>query len=268
MITETIDRSEQSLSAEQRSGRRVTLAILGYKTILWAVIIAGVITGTVLLPVKDWLMHGLEWTQGLGVWAYAFVVAFYIVACVFLLPGSVLTLGAGFVFKLVGGFIVVSIGSTLGACAAFWVGRTVARNWIASKVAANEKFAAIDQAVAGQGFKIVLLTRLSPVFPFNLLNYAFGLTKIPFWKYALGSWIGMIPGTVMYVYFGAALGSFAELAAGNVEKGTAGRLFFWFGLAVTFAVTVFVTRIARNALKQAVESTDTETAQSKTDRQV
>jgi uncharacterized membrane protein YdjX (TVP38/TMEM64 family) len=106
------------------------------------------------------------------------------------------------------------------------------------------------------------------VFPFNLLNYAFGLTRIPFWKYALGSWIGMIPGTVMYVYFGAALGSFAELEAGNVEKGMADKLFFWFGLAATIAVTVFVTRIARNALKQAVESTNAENAENETDLKV
>jgi len=266
MITDTIDRPEQQLSANERRGRRVTFAILGYKTVLWGLIIAGVITGTVLLPVKDWLIGALEWTQGLGIWGPVFVVAFYVVACVFLLPGSILTLGAGFLFKLVGGVITVSIGSTLGACAAFWVGRTVARNWIADKVAENEKFAAIDEAVAHQGFKIVLLTRLSPVFPFNLLNYAFGLTNISFWKYVLGSWIGMIPGTLMYVYFGAGLRSFADVAAGNVEKGVAGKLFFWFGLAATIGVTIFVTRIARNALKQAVESTDDETTE--TDRQV
>ena len=268
MITDTIETPEQQLSADERRGKRATFAILGYKTVLWAAIIVAVITGTVLLPVKDWLIGALEWTEGLGVWGHVFVVAFYVVACVFLLPGSILTLGAGLLFGLVGGVITVSIGSTLGACAAFWIGRTVARNWIAAKVAANEKFAAIDHAVAGQGFKIVLLTRLSPIFPFNVLNYAFGLTKIAFWKYALGSWIGMIPGTVMYVYFGAALGSFAQLAAGKVEQGVAGRLFFWFGLAATFVVTVFVTRLARKALKQAVESKAAEATENETDRQV
>jgi uncharacterized membrane protein YdjX (TVP38/TMEM64 family) len=216
------------------------------------IVVIGLVTGTILLPVKDWLIQGLEWTQGLGFWGPVFVVAFYILACILFLPGSVLTLGAGFLFKLIRGTITVSIGSTLGACAAFLVGRTVARNWIAGKVAKNEKFAAIDEAVAQQGFKIVLLTRLSPVFPFNLLNYAFGLTKIAFWKYALASWIGMIPGTIMYVYFGAGLRSLADVAAGEVEKGTAGRIFFWAGLAVTVVVTVFVTRVARNALKHAV----------------
>lgn len=267
MMAEPGDSSQQSLSADRRRARRLTLAILGYKTILWAVIILVLVTGTVLLPVKDWLIKALEWTQGLGIWGPVFVVAFYVVASIFLLPGSVLTLGAGFLFKLVAGAITVSIGSTLGACAAFWVGRTVARNWIAGKVAANEKFAAIDEAVAGQGFKIVLLTRLSPIFPFNLLNYAFGLTKISFWKYALGSWLGMIPGTLMYVYFGAGLRSLTDVAAGNLEKGAAGRLFFWFGLAATIVVTVFVTRVARRALRQAVSNAGTQTTAGETVRQ-
>jgi len=214
-----------------------------------------VITGTIFLPVKDWFIRGLEWTQGLGVWGPIFVIVFYIMACVLLLPGSILTLGAGFIFKVIIGTLTISIGSTLGACAAFLVGRTVARKWIAGKVAQNPKFAAIGEAVAQQGFKIVLLTRLSPVFPFNMLNYAFGLTKISFWKYALASWIGMISGTVMYVYFGAGMHSLADVAAGQVEKGAAGRIFFWFGLLATIVVTAFVTRIARNALKQAVPQT-------------
>ncbi len=267
MVTETIEKPTQPLSTDERRGKRTIPAILNYKTVILIAVIAVVITGT-RLPVKDWLIWALEWTDGLGFWGPVFVVAFYVVACVFLLPGSILTLGAGFLFKVPLGVVTVSVASTLGACAAFGVGRTVAHNWIAGKVAKNEKFAAIDEAVAQQGFKIVLLTRLSPIFPFNLLNYAFGLTNISFLKYALGSWIGMIPGTLMYVYFGAGLRSLADVAAGNVGKGMAGRLFFWFGLAATIAVTVFVTRIARNALKQAVESTDTETAQHKTDRQV
>jgi len=221
--------------------------------ILLAVLLV-LILALLVLPVKQWLIDALEWTEGLGYWGPVFVAAFYIVACVFLIPGSVLTLGAGFLFKLIIGTITVSVGSTLGACAAFLVGRTIARGWIAKKVAANEKFAAIDDAVAQQGFKIVLLTRLSPVFPFVFLNYAFGLTKVSFWKYALASWIGMLPGTVMYVYFGAGLRSLADVATGDVETGAAGKIFFWFGMAATIVVTVFVTRLARKALKDAVKS--------------
>lgn len=234
---------------------------INLKNIAIVVVIVALIKVLLLLPVRDWFLKALEWTQGLGTWGPVFAVVFYGVACVLFLPGSVLTLGAGFIFKVVVGTITVSVASTLGACAAFWVGRTVARNWISQKIASNEKFAAIDDVVGQQGFKIVLLTRLSPVIPFNLLNYAFGLTKVSFPKYALASWIGMLPGTLMYVYFGAGLRSLADAAAGNVETGTAGRIFFWFGMAATVVVTVFVTRIARNALKQAVPKTTAEISQ-------
>jgi len=233
------------------------------KLIMLGTILVAVVAAVFLLPVKDWLIKALEWTEGLGFWAPVFVAAFYIIACVLFLPGSVLTLGAGVLFGVLKGSIVVSVGSTLGACTAFLVGRTVARAWISAKVARNAKFGAIDTAVGEQGLKIVLLTRLSPAFPFNMLNYAFGLTRIPFWKYALGSWIGMMPGTVMYVYFGAGLRSLAELSTGKVETGTAGRVFFVAGLIATVVVTIFVTRLARRALKQAVagtQNTDSEGA--------
>ena len=226
------------------------------KLIALIVIITVLIVLPFVLPVKSWLIRTLEWIQKLGVWAPFFVAAFYIISCILFLPGSILTLGAGFLFKVVVGTITVSIGSTLGACAAFIVGRTIARQWIAQKIGTNEKFVAIDNAVGNQGFKIVLLTRLSPVFPFNLLNYAFGLTKVSFWQYAFASWIGMLPGTVMYVYFGAGLRSLADVAAGKIETGTTGRIFFWVGLAATIAVTVFITRLARKALKQHISQAD------------
>ncbi|MHC4116144.1 MAG: TVP38/TMEM64 family protein [Planctomycetota bacterium] len=268
MITETMEKTAQPLSTDKPPGRRAIPAILSFKTVIWILIIAGAISGTMLLPVKDWLIRALEWIEQLGFWGPLFVVVFYVIACVFLLPGSILTLGAGFIFKVALGFVTVSIASTLGACAAFGVGRTIARNWIARKVANSEKFGAVDEAVAQKGFKIVLLIRLSPIIPFNFLNYAFGLTKISFWRYALGSWIGMIPGTFMYVYFGAGLRSLADAATGEVETGLAGKMFFWIGLAVTIVVTVFVTRVARNALKEAVPNTNPAAPESETDPQV
>ncbi len=194
----------------------------------------------------------LEWVQGIGPWGPLAIAAFYIPACVFLLPGSVITLAAGFLFGVGMGTVSVSVGSTLGACAAFLVGRTVVRGWVSKKIEANPRFAAIDKAVGREGFKIVLLTRLSPVFPFNFLNYAFGLTDVSFGRYALASWIGMLPGTLMYVYFGSTLRSMTEVLSGTYEGGTAQTVFFGAGLVVTVVVTLFVTRIARKALKEAV----------------
>lgn len=217
------------------------------------VLVAAIAASLIFLPAKQYLAQFLEWVQSVGPWGPVFVVGLYMVACLLFIPGSLLTLGTGFLFGVVLGTITVSIGSTLGATAAFLVGRTLARGWIEQKVANNPKFQAIDRAVGTQGFKIVLLTRLSPLFPFNLLNFAFGLTRVSLRRYVLASWIGMLPGTVMYVYLGSAAKSLADLAAGKVEEGWEQRVLFGVGLVVTVVVTVIVTRIARSALKEAVK---------------
>ncbi len=221
------------------------------RIVLIVIIAVILLVSMLLLPVKQYMAAGLEWTQALGVWGPFFVAGFYVIAAVLFLPGSVLTLGAGFLFGVPVGVLTVWIGANLGAFAAFLIGRTVAGDWVAQKVSGNPKFTAIDEAVRRDGFKIVLLLRLSPVFPFNLLNYALGLTKISFTSYVLASLIGMLPGTLMYVYFGSAARSLAEVAAGHVQSGLAGEIFFWAGLTATAAVTVVITRIARRSLKEA-----------------
>jgi len=179
-------------------------------------------------------------------------IALYIIATVAFLPGSIVTLGAGVVYGVGLGSLYVFIGATLGATAAFLIGRYLARNWVYKKIADNEKFKAIDDAVGKEGFKIVLLTRLSPVFPFNLLNYAFGVTGVSLKDYLLG-FVGMIPGTIMYVYLGSLAGNFALIGTENQPKNYAIQ---WtlriVGFVATVAVTVFVTRIARKALKEKV----------------
>ena len=244
--------------AEGQARRKSCRGIL--KLLVLLALVGGLVIAAIFLPVKDYFLTALEWTRQLGPWGPVAVAAFYVVACVLFLPGSLLTLGAGFLFGVVSGTITVSVGSVLGACAAFLVGRTVARDWIAARISGNAKFAAIDEAVGRQGFKIVLLTRLSPVFPFNMLNYGYGLTKVRFRTYALASWIGMIPGTIMYVYIGSTFGSLAEVAAGGKQKTLAEWIFLGVGLAITVLVTMFVTRVARRALKQAV-GTGQETGQ-------
>ncbi len=207
------------------------------------------------VPLKKPLQDFLAWVDAIGFWGPVVLGVVYVIGCVVCLPGSILTLAAGALFGVVGGTITVSIASTLGACAAFVVGRTFARDWIAAKVEGNAKFRAIDKAVGREGFKIVLLTRLSPMFPFNLLNFGYGLTDVRLGHYALASWIGMLPGTIMFVYFGSALGSSVDAFAERGEKTAAETAMFWVGMALAIAVTVFVTRIARRALKDAVQET-------------
>ncbi len=225
-----------------------TVLRIGIATLL----VTGIVAGLTLLPVKGYLAQFLEQIESVGPWGPVLLAGAYAVACVLFVPGSILTLGAGFLFGVVYGTIAVSVGSVLGATAAFLVGRTLLRGWIEGRIASYPRFQAIDRAVGEQGFKIVLLTRLSPIFPFNLLNYAFGLTNVRLWQYVLASWIGMLPGTVMYVYVGSALKSLADVAAGSSAGGTPQTVFFVVGLVMTIVATVVITRVAKRALNEAV----------------
>lgn len=193
--------------------------------------------------------------EAINSWGTAGAIAFiatYIAAAVTFIPGSVLTLGAGVIFGVGWGSLYVFIGATLGAIAAFLIGRYFARDWVSQKIASNSNFKAIDQAVGQEGFKIVLLTRLSPVFPFNLLNYAYGVTSVTLKDYCLAS-IGMLPGTVMYVYIGSLAGNLATLGASNQSASTTAEWIIRIvGFIATVTVTVYITQIARKALKAAV----------------
>ena len=202
--------------------------------------------------VQELLRSALAWIDGLGPAGILLYVGLYVAACVFFIPGSILTLGAGVIFGVVKGSVVVSVAATLGATAAFLVGRYLARDWVTRKIEGNAKFKTVDEAVAREGWKIVGLTRLSPVFPFNLLNYAYGLTRVSLRDYFFASWIGMIPGTVMYVYIGSLAGDLARLGAGERSRSASEWTLYAVGLAATVVVTVYVTRIARAALAKKV----------------
>jgi len=198
------------------------------------------------LDAGAWLAAALTWIHGLGPVAPLVFLLIYIVACVLLLPGSVLTLGAGAMFGVAYGFVIVWISATLGATAAFLVGRYLVRDWVTRKIAANPKLQALDTTVTREGWKIVALMRLSPVIPFNLLNYAFGATRVSLRDYVFASAVGMLPGTAMYTYLGSLAG---ELAGGSARARTPLEWSFYaLGLLATVAVTVYLTRVARASL--------------------
>jgi uncharacterized membrane protein YdjX (TVP38/TMEM64 family) len=201
---------------------------------------------------QEWLIQALQWIDNLGaIGAIAFILL-YIIATVAFLPGSIVTLGAGVVFGVVLGSVYVFIGATIGSTFAFLIGRYLARGWIAQKIEGNQKFKAVDRAVGKEGLKIVLLTRLSPIFPFNLLNYAYGITGVSLRDYILGS-LGMIPGTIMYVYIGSLAGNLATIGTETPEVNPIAQ---WtiriVGFIATVAITLYVTKIARKALDEAV----------------
>lgn len=197
---------------------------------------------------REMLSSALGWAAAAGPVGQAGFVGLYALATVAFLPGSILTLGAGAAFGLWRGLALVSIGSTLGACAAFLVGRYLLRSWVSRKLEKVPAFAAVAGAVGEEGWKVVLLTRLSPVLPFNLLNYAYGLTTVSFWEYALASWLGMIPGTFLYVYLGAAAGEAAR--GGSRARTVAEWALYAAGLAATAVAAWLVGRTAKRALKK------------------
>lgn len=198
------------------------------------------------------LQNTLQWINGLGALGGVVFIGIYIIATLAFLPAAILTLGAGVIFGVIWGSLYVFIGATLGAVAAFLVGRYVARGWVKEKISSYKKFANIDQAVSKEGLKIVFLIRLSPLFPFNLLNYALGVTSVSLKDYFLASF-GMIPGTIMYVYLGHLAGDLALI--GNKSQPD-NMILHWviqiIGLIATIAVTVYVTKIAKKALKEEI----------------
>ena len=193
------------------------------------------------------------WVESLGPLGPAVFIAGYAVATVAFIPGSILTLAGGAIFGLAKGTLIVFIGASLGSALAFLVARYLARAAIERRIEESSRFAAIDSAVAKQGLKIVFLLRLSPIFPFNLLNYALGLTRVSFRDYVIAS-IGMLPGSFLYVYYGKAIGSLAAVAGGaELDKGAGYWVVLALGLAATLIVTTIVTNIARKALSQEVQ---------------
>jgi len=197
-----------------------------------------------------YLPQFVAWVDSLGVWGPVVFVVGYVVAAVAFVPGSILTLAAGAIFGLGKGVVIVFLAAMLGSAAAFLVARYVARPAIERRLAGNTRFAAIDRAVGAQGRKIVFLLRLSPVFPFNLLNYALGLTKVRFLDFFIAS-AGMLPGTLLYVYYGKLAGDVAALAGGSaVAKGPEYYAVLVPAPGATIVVTTIVTRIARRALKE------------------
>jgi uncharacterized membrane protein YdjX (TVP38/TMEM64 family) len=234
--------TEQKYTSKSAIGRLIALIV----------IVVALFLAMRFLPVQQSLRNFNDWVSQMGVPGIFIFIIVYAAATVLLAPGSVLTVGAGFVFGLWRGFLAVSAGATLGAVLAFLVARFIARGKVEAIAQRNEKFRQIDNAIGKQGAKLIFLLRLSPVIPFNLSNYFYGLTGVKFWPYVLASWIGMMPGTFLYVYIGTAGKAAVAAAAGGeaVKHGWQYWTLMSVGLAATIVVTIWVTKIARDALRK------------------
>jgi uncharacterized membrane protein YdjX (TVP38/TMEM64 family) len=213
-----------------------------------------VVTLIALFPerVKNFFIQVLNWIQMNKIIGSGVFIGLYIVATVLCLPASILTLGSGFIFKLLWGFCVVWVGATIGLTAAFFLGRTVLRGWIEKQVQMSPKFQAVDSAIEHKGWIIVLLVRLTPILPFNLLNYALALTKIKWWQYIVVSAVGIVPGSLLYTYLGSVAGDLSDIIRGqSTTLSLTTQIIIWTvsgGLILT--TVIFVTVMAKRAINR------------------
>jgi uncharacterized membrane protein YdjX (TVP38/TMEM64 family) len=184
------------------------------KFLIAILVLAALVIAWRLLPVTHWIEHFIAYVRGAGALGYVLYIAAYVVCCVLLIPAFALTVAAGAIFGVVKGVVVVLIGATLGATAAFLLGRTIFRRYVEAKVASNPKMAAVDRAIAREGTKIMLLMRVSGFPPFTWINYALGLTGVTLGSYVWTTALGIIPGTIAFAYAGAA-GAAALTGKGN-----------------------------------------------------
>lgn len=214
----------------------------------WAVgggVLIALIAGWFFLPVQEWSESFQDWIKDLGAWGWLIFAGVYIVATVLLVPVSVLTIVAGLAFGLALGFPLVVVSATIGATLAFLVSRHLAHARVESLVAKRPKFKAVKAAVSEGGWKIVALLRLSPVLPFNLQNYFYGITDVKLAHYVPATFAGIIPGTLLYVYLGA-----AGKAASGEGISALEWTFLAVGLIATLVVAVLVTKKAKAKLQE------------------
>lgn len=214
------------------------------------IFLAAMVIAVWTLPLDVWLDAAAGWIAEHPRLGRALFLAGFVLGTALMVPGSVLTMSGGYLFGLTGGVPLVSLGTALGGTLSYLIGRTVAREWVKEKVAGDRRIAALDQAIAQRGFVVVMLSRLSLLIPFNVLNYAYGLTRIRVVPYFFATWIGMIPAVVLYVYLGSVAKNVDQLVGGDVETGMAGKTLFVVGLLAIVAVTWIIHRTATRALRR------------------
>lgn len=229
-----------------------------FRVVVIMAAVVGAAVAFAIFPVQKPLLILLDVLRAWGLWGLAALAILYIVACVLVVPASILTVGAGFlaasiwptrpVLAIVVGTVVVSASSVVGASLAFILGRSVTRDWVAGRIENHGRFQRLDEAIKKEGFKIVLLLRLSPIMPFNVLNYVLGLTSVRLRDYIIASAIGMLPATALFVYAGSVTHTFAAAAAGQAELSTSHYVLPALGLCASLVLVMLLARIAGKAL--------------------
>ncbi len=187
-----------------------------------------------------------NWVRARGAWGPVAFVAVYIVVDLLLIPGAILTLLAGALFGFMHGVIYAFAGAMLGSVASFLMARYAVKPFVERRLRDNERFKAIDRAAKGGGARLVALLRLSPVLPYNVLNYALGITSISTWEYTLGT-MAILPGTAMYTYYGTVAGTLTGLSK-SIAHGSGYYTLLGVGVVATVLAAFLITRLARSEL--------------------
>ncbi|KAE9591434.1 hypothetical protein Lal_00038898 [Lupinus albus] len=220
---------------------------------LFLFLFVAVVVACFTLPIEKMMKDFLIWVdRDLGPWGPLVLAVAYIPLTVLAVPASVLTLGGGYLFGLPVGFVADSIGATVGAGAAFLLGRTIGRSFVVSKLKDYPQFRSVAIAISRSGFKIVFLLRLVPLLPFNMLNYLLSVTPVSIGEYMLASWLGMMPITLALVYAGTTLKDLSDVTHGWGEFSKTRWAFIISGLVISVVLMICVTKVAKSALDKAL----------------
>jgi len=224
-------------------GRSWPKLVLGLAGVAAGLFLAWRLGAFDLLSVDN-IDHLDAWFAGLGFWAPLVFVVLWIVAAVFFLPGLAITIVGGLIFGAVWGTVWTTVGANLGAIAAFLIGRYAARDMVEGMVEKNKALRKIDEGVARQGWRMLLITRLVPIFPFNVQNYVYGLTDIPLRTYVLVTVPCMLPATIAF-----------NFAAGSVRTGDFGKTLWYLGVAAVFFVLL---SLIPNVVRKRIATSESE----------
>lgn len=203
------------------------------------------------------MREAMIWIEQTGPIGWVWFVILYTLSCVLFLPGSVLSFGAGAVYGFWGGTLLVSVASVGGALANFLLTRHLLRGWMEQRFAKSRKFHALNHVATKDAWRMIILSRISPILPHSLVSCAFGLSRLDFWRYLAASWVGFLPISAAYAYGGAVIGAAAKAGLG---QGPRAWLVYGLELALTIGITVWITRAAHKALRSvAPEVVDGET---------
>lgn len=228
--------------------------------LLGVILVVGILVAIWSLPLDQWLDSAGAWTEEKPLAGRAIFIAAFIAGSILMLPGSLLCMSGGYLFGLYGGVPLVSIGSAIGAAGACAISRRFARGWLHRRFDGDARFHAIDRAIESKAFTIVVLTRLSLLIPFNVLNMLYGLTRVPVSTLALGTWVGMLPAVVLYVYVGSIARNVDQLLSGELQTGLAGKLLFVAGLVAVIVATFVIHRTATRELRRELDNAELDPA--------